>query len=107
MASDYIGVIVGANSGIVVAVINPDDDSELDNPRLLLLQTSAPLYRMVDPSAYTLTDGSSDIGPFYEMLRDDPGPREPVTMVRVPRDQYARALSMEDVANIVAAVARR
>jgi hypothetical protein len=36
MASERIGVICGAITGRVIAVINPDDDAELDNPRLLL-----------------------------------------------------------------------
>ena len=38
MASAFIGIIVGANTGEVKAVINPNHDSELDNPRFLLLQ---------------------------------------------------------------------
>jgi hypothetical protein len=52
---------------MIIAVINPDDDSELDNPRWLLFQ----------------------------------GNGEPLMMVKVPRDQYMAALSMEDVAAIV------
>lgn len=68
MAADNIGVICGAVTGMVYAVINPDDDSELDNPRLLLLQAGA----------------------------------EPMTLVRVPRGKYMGALSMDDIAAIVA-----
>lgn len=41
MAANFIGVVRGANTGIVYAVINPDDDVELDNPRHLLLQNEA------------------------------------------------------------------
>src|SRR5215831_8542533 len=37
MPKNFIGVIRGANSGTIYAVVNPNDDSELDNPRLLLL----------------------------------------------------------------------
>lgn len=68
MAQDFIGVIVGANSGTPVAVINPDDDSELDNPRLLLIQ----------------------------------GSEEPLAMVKVPRGDYLGAMSMDQVAELVA-----
>lgn len=67
MSQDYIGVIISANSRTIVAVINPDDDKELDNPRLLLIQ----------------------------------GTREPLMMVKVPRGDYDKALSMEDVARLV------
>ena len=38
MARDFIGVIRNANTGQIYAVINPDDDSEIGNPRLLLLK---------------------------------------------------------------------
>lgn len=38
MASNFIGAIVGAD-GTIHAIVNPDNDSELDNPRLLLLRT--------------------------------------------------------------------
>jgi len=37
--SEFIGVIISANTRSVVAVINPGNDSELDNPRLLLIQS--------------------------------------------------------------------
>jgi hypothetical protein len=47
---DYIGVIISANSNTIVAVINPDDDVELDNPRLLLIQgTKEPLMMVKVP----------------------------------------------------------
>jgi hypothetical protein len=36
--SDFIGVIRSATTGEIYAVVNPDDDSELDNPRFLLLK---------------------------------------------------------------------
>jgi len=50
MSQDYIGVIVAANSNTPVAVINPSDDSELDNPRLLLIQgTGEPLMMVKIP----------------------------------------------------------
>ena len=33
-----IGAVVGANTGTVYAIVNPTFDSELDNPRLLLMR---------------------------------------------------------------------
>lgn len=33
-----VGLVTGATTGKVWAVINPDDDMELDNPRFLLIQ---------------------------------------------------------------------
>jgi hypothetical protein len=36
--SDFIGAVVGANTGTVYAIVNPTFDSELDNPRLLLMR---------------------------------------------------------------------
>lgn len=68
MAQDFIGVIVTAHSGTPIAIINPDDDSELDNPRLLLIQ----------------------------------GTNEPLMMVKVPRGDYMGALSLDQVAELVA-----
>jgi hypothetical protein len=47
MAQEWIGVIIAANTGTPVAVINPSDDSELDNPRLLLIQGSDEPLMMV------------------------------------------------------------
>lgn len=38
--SAFIGVIVGGETGQIYAVVNPDDDAELDNPRLLLLRVA-------------------------------------------------------------------
>jgi len=38
MASKSIGVIRGTDSGNIFAIVNPDEDEELDNPRLLLLR---------------------------------------------------------------------
>lgn len=38
MPSQFIGMIIGTTTRQVYAVLNPDDDSELDNPRHLLLQ---------------------------------------------------------------------
>lgn len=38
--SEFIGVIRGATTGRIYAVINPDDDSELGNPRHLLLRAA-------------------------------------------------------------------
>jgi hypothetical protein len=67
--SEWIGVIRNATTGLILAVVNPDEDTELDNPRLLLLRGGAEL--------------------------------EPVMMVKVPRDEYMSALSMDDVARIV------
>jgi hypothetical protein len=41
MASQFIGVIRSASSGQVLAVVNPDEDAELNNPRLLLIRQAA------------------------------------------------------------------
>ena len=38
MASQWVGVLRGVLSKRIYAVINPDDDVELDNPRFLLMQ---------------------------------------------------------------------
>lgn len=38
--SDFIGVVRSATTGTILAVVNPDNDSELDNPRLLLIKGS-------------------------------------------------------------------
>jgi hypothetical protein len=38
MASKFIGVLRSSTTGAVLAVINPDDDSELDSPRWLLMR---------------------------------------------------------------------
>lgn len=70
MAAKFIGVIRSATTGDILAVINPDDDSELDNPRWLLLRT--------------VTDV--------------------IEMVKVPRGDYNKALSMDDVAKLVSQV---
>lgn len=42
MPSKFIGVIRDALTGRIVAVVNPDGDAELDNPRLLLLKGADP-----------------------------------------------------------------
>lgn len=36
-----VGLVCGAATGTVYAVINPDDDAELDNPRWLLIKIAA------------------------------------------------------------------
>lgn len=69
MTQKFIGAIVNADTGVIYAVINPDDDSELDNPRWLLLRT---------------------------------GETMPMRMVKMPRDEYMAARSMDEVAEIVA-----
>lgn len=33
-----VGLVTGATTGKVYAVINPDEDAQLDNPRYLLIQ---------------------------------------------------------------------
>ena len=68
MASQLIGVLRGVISKRIYAVINPDDDAELDNPRFLLIQNEE---------------------------------KEPVALIRVSRDDYMGALTMEHVAEIV------
>lgn len=100
--SQFIGVIVGANSGNIYAVISPDDDRELDNPRLLLLQASAPAFRPVEPSRYNLTDENAPVVQFFEVNSEEKITREPMRLMRVPRGDYMGALSMADVAALVA-----
>jgi hypothetical protein len=39
--SYFIGVIRNAITGQILAVVNPDDDAELDNPRHLLLKSGS------------------------------------------------------------------
>jgi hypothetical protein len=41
MAHNHVGVVCGAATGHIYAIINPDDDSELYNPRWLLLKMAA------------------------------------------------------------------
>jgi hypothetical protein len=36
-----VGLICGASTGRVYAIINPDEDSELENPRWLLIKVMA------------------------------------------------------------------
>jgi len=36
MASEFVGVIIGANSKNIFHVVDPKDDAELDDKRLLL-----------------------------------------------------------------------
>jgi hypothetical protein len=36
--SNWIGVLIGVESKRIYAVINPDDDTELDSPRWWLIQ---------------------------------------------------------------------
>lgn len=36
--SEFIGVIRDAATGDILAIINPDDDAQLDNPRLLQIR---------------------------------------------------------------------
>lgn len=94
MASEFIGAIVGAVSGTVYAVINPDEDAELDNPRLLLLQAH--------PETLPPYDEEKD-----EQPPPIPGEREPMAMVRIPRGDYMAALTMQDVADIIARLTQR
>jgi hypothetical protein len=65
--SQWIGVLRGVLSKRIYAVINPDDDVQLDNPRFLLIQNE-------------------------EM--------EPVRLIRIPREDYMTATSMDDVARL-------
>lgn len=67
--SDFIGVIRNAGTGQIYAVINPDDDAELDNPRLLLLKAV--------------------------------GRSEAIEMVRVPRDEYMKTTTREELEALV------
>lgn len=66
--SNWIGILIGVESRSIYAVINPDDDSELDSPRWWLIQNEL---------------------------------KEPVRLIRIGREDYMAALSMDDVARIV------
>lgn len=67
--SDFIGAVVSATTGQVYAIVNPTFDSELDNPRFLLIRGAE-------------TDA--------------------LTMVKIPRGDYMGALTLDDVAALVA-----
>lgn len=71
--AENVGLICGAITGNIYAIINPDDDSELDNPRWLLIQVGV----------------QSADGP--------PPEREPVMMVRMPMTNYMACNSHDQV----------
>lgn len=61
-----VGLVTGATTGKVWAVINPDDDSELDNPRYLLIQIAEALREplvmvKIELSEYMTFKGPSDM----------------------------------------------
>jgi len=90
MAAEFIGLVCGSTTGRIYAVINPDDDSELDNPRHLLLKVGVVELPEIPPPE------DPD-----EPQQQPPALREPLTMVRIPRGEYEACLSMDDVAKIV------
>jgi hypothetical protein len=47
MTSEYVGVVRDFETKEVLAVINPDDDSELDNPRWLLIKSGERAVELV------------------------------------------------------------
>jgi hypothetical protein len=69
MASKYIGVFMGADSGRVMAVINPDDDAQLDKPS-------------------------------YWLLLQDREFGEPTKLLKVSREDAAKAQTMEQLAQM-------
>lgn len=72
--AENVGLICGAITGNIYAIINPDDDSELDNPRWLLIQVGV-----------QSADG------------EPPPEREPVMMVRMPMAGYMACNSHDQV----------
>lgn len=64
--SKFIGVIRNVETRQIYAVINPDNDSELDNPRWLLLKIR--------------------------------GKTEAIELIKVSRDEYMGAKSVEQLA---------
>lgn len=68
--AENVGLICGAITGNIYAIINPDDDSELDNPRWLLIQVG---------------------------VQSDAPEREPVMMVRMPMASYMACNSHDQV----------
>lgn len=75
MAQEFIGVIIAAATGTPVAVINPDDDRELDNPRLLLIQgTGEPLMMVKVPRGdYMGMLSMQQVAELVERFRNRPG----------------------------------
>jgi hypothetical protein len=62
MASEFIGVIRSTTTGKVYAVINPDEDQELYNPRWLLIkgETTQPIQIVLVPRAEYMAAGTLD-----------------------------------------------
>lgn len=79
MAANFIGLIYGATSGRIYAIINPDDDQELDNPRWLLLQVGLPLDAP-EPERPPGLDPEVEVPPAIR--------REPLALLRMRRDEY-------------------
>lgn len=68
--SRYIGLIVGAMTRTVYSVFNPDDDSQLDNPQLLLLtnEEREPVQMVkVERGAYATCMSPDDL---YKLLEE-------------------------------------
>ena len=91
MASEFIGIVVHGASGQVVAVIDPDNDSELDDPCWQAITCTPPVDPEVTPMA------SSDEAP--ETLPTDDGS---TYIVKSPRSNYEDGLTLDDVANLAA-----
>jgi hypothetical protein len=84
MPRDYIGIVMHAASGQVVVVIDPDDDSELDDPCWQAITCTLP-EDPVDP----------EVTPLAETLPVDDGS---TYIVKAPRSNYEDPLTLEDVA---------
>lgn len=74
-----VGLVCGAITGKIYAVINPDDDAELDNPRWLLIKlgTLKPQEDWQPPD-----DDPNASAPLV------PNDREPLLLLRMPLEDY-------------------
>ena len=73
MSSEFIGVIRDAETKDILAVINPDNDVELDNPRWLLIRIATAA----------------------------------IELIKIPRNEYMGALTMEQLSKLVDEACRR
>jgi hypothetical protein len=56
MMNTLVGLICGASTGRVYAIINPDEDSELENPRWLLIKVMAEMREPLTLAKVPLAD---------------------------------------------------
>lgn len=90
MAKTYVGLVCGATTGRVYAVVNPDDDSELDNPRFLLLGVG-------------MASNQTTLAPPFTPSEEEPGEppplREPITLIKIPLALYMTFTNPDQIAD--------